>query len=95
MNKKEKLAKLLLTFITANMLFESLDDDLLDKGLFQRATKYNAKNLADCLKKDITPLYERLQTPESIEGYTDIFNLIGNSIKDIIEETIKNIQETD
>lgn len=90
--KKEKLAKLLMSFITANILAESLDEDLLDKKLFRHSTKFYAKNLLESLEKEIIPLYKSMQTSESVAGYTEIFDLIKNFIKDLTNEITENVE---
>jgi hypothetical protein len=90
--KKEKLAKLLMSYITANILAESLDEDLINKNLFQRQTKFYAKGLLESLEKDIVPLYKSMQTSESVAGYTEIFDLIKNFIKDLTNEITENIE---
>lgn len=89
--KKEKLAKLLMSYITANILVESLDEHLLEKKLFKRQTKFHAKGLLENLEKDIEPLYASLQTPDKITGYTVVFDIIKKFVKDASEEITKNI----
>lgn len=92
LDKKNKLAKLLTVLVTANMLSENLEDDFLDKKLFQRQTKFHAKQLCECVSKDIIPLYKSMQTSESVQGYTEIFKMIEAFIHQLTEEITSNIE---